>query len=108
MANEALALAEKASAPRPKNDESGPTTLTQRILKDDPINLGRAYLLVGTIEVASGVIASSVSHLNIALKIFEEYDYQREISIVSNILEMFILEKLSMILLKQFLIRPLR
>ncbi|HEY0755531.1 MAG TPA: DUF6788 family protein, partial [Ktedonobacteraceae bacterium] len=84
LANEALALVENAQVLQRKADGPLLTTLTQRILNGDPMNPGRIYLLLGTIEDESGKITEAIDHLNTALGIFERYDYQREITIVSN------------------------
>ena len=84
MANEALTLSETLPAQTQVTGGQPLFTLTQRILNGDPINLGRMYLLVGTIEVASSQNTKAMQHLNIALNIFEQHDYQREIAIVCS------------------------
>ncbi len=53
----------------------------RRILAGDPVNLGRVYSLLGTIEALGGRSGNAITHFNTALTLFEQYDCQREIAI---------------------------
>ena len=58
------------------------STTTRRTLAGDPVERGRAHLLIGTIAAVIGDNTDALKHLNAALALYEQYDRQREIAIV--------------------------
>ncbi|HZO73749.1 MAG TPA: DUF6788 family protein [Ktedonobacteraceae bacterium] len=57
-------------------------TLIRRTLAGDPVNLGRTHSLLGLIAASGSRYVEALTHLNMALTLFEQYDSQREIAIV--------------------------
>ena len=86
-AREALALFERAQPP-PATGVTGSEprrgTRAQRTLAGDPVNLGRVQILLAAILATVGKNTDAADHLTTALTIFERYDCQREIAIVSG------------------------
>jgi tetratricopeptide (TPR) repeat protein len=78
---EALSLFEQ------QQEEVPPTlprsTRIQRTLEGDPVNQGRIYRLLSALAATVGKNAEALDSLNQALAIFEQYDHQREIAVVS-------------------------
>src|SRR5579859_258794 len=60
------------------------STATTRTLAGDPVDIGRTHLLVAAIAATVGESIVALDHLNTALTIFEQYDRQREIALVSG------------------------
>ena len=60
-----------------------PLTRMRRTLAGDPVDLGRTHVLLGIIANAVGRPADASDHWNSALSLFERYDCQREIAILS-------------------------
>jgi len=82
-AKEALSLFEEVIEQQKRSIEDiFHLTRTRRTLVGDPADLGRAHMWLGTIEVSSGQFDDALTHLNMALALFEQYDCQREIAIV--------------------------
>lgn len=82
-AQEARELFEQAF----EQQDQGPKLLSlstpvRRILTGDPIDLGRAYALLGLIADEAGRCTEALTHLNAALTSYEQHDRQREIAIV--------------------------
>ena len=80
---EALTLFENALKQQRQDTDTAPrSTRIKRTLAGDPVDLGRIHMLLSSIEAACGGYKNSLSHLNIALTIFEQYECLREIAIV--------------------------
>jgi tetratricopeptide (TPR) repeat protein len=58
-------------------------TRIERTLMGDPVDLGRTYALLGTLDYRLGQFSEALAQLNIALAIYEQYDQKREIAHVS-------------------------
>ncbi len=58
------------------------STAIRRTLIGDPVDFGRAHLLLGNFAAVVGQGTVALHHLNTALAIFEQYDRQREIAMV--------------------------
>ncbi|HCI78748.1 MAG TPA: hypothetical protein DHW02_03575, partial [Ktedonobacter sp.] len=58
-------------------------TLIRRTLAGDPANIGRVHVILGDIGITTGHYNDALSHFNIALPMFEQYERQREIAIAS-------------------------
>ena len=58
------------------------STAIRRTLAGDPVDLGRAHLLLGTIAAISGQALDALNHLHTALTTFEQFERQREIAMV--------------------------
>jgi tetratricopeptide (TPR) repeat protein len=83
-ANEALRMFEDDL--QQQNIQKGaPSNLTRvrRTLGGDPVNLGRTHVLLGLIANGAGQTSGALSHFNMALALFEQYNRQREITHVS-------------------------
>jgi tetratricopeptide (TPR) repeat protein len=82
LAQEAQTLFEQAlEKPDSEGTRSIPLTQIQRTLVGDPVDLGRTYIVLGTITIMLGRHRDSLDHLNHALTIFEQLHCQREIAI---------------------------
>jgi DNA-binding SARP family transcriptional activator/Tfp pilus assembly protein PilF len=82
-AQEALSLFEDML--KQQGDNSGHlarSTRLRRALLGDPVELGRTHVLLGLIANGAGRSTEAITHWNIALNSFEQYDRQREIAIV--------------------------
>ncbi len=81
--HEALSLFE-AVLGNQKHSAEGISRLTsiRRTLAGDPVDLGRTHVLLGVITASGGQYREGLSHLNMALALYEQYDYQRGIAIV--------------------------
>lgn len=79
-AHEALELLEAVLQQQPTLENMFRSTGTQRMLKGDPVDLGRTHKLLAAIAVTSGNSTGSMVNLNAALKIFEHHDCQRDIA----------------------------
>jgi len=80
-ARAALETFGQATEPRRHNQASALlTTATQRTLEGDPVDLGRTHRLLAALALTEGDGQGALTHLNLALDIFEQYDRQREIA----------------------------
>lgn len=82
-ASRALQLFESIQ-PAPLDHMQGddwPRTAIQRTLTGDPVDPGRAHLLLGTLAAVTGE-QEALHHLQEALTIFERYDRPREIAMI--------------------------
>src|SRR5712692_8466982 len=60
------------------------STATRRTLAGDPVDVGRTHLLLGNLAAVIGEGTIALDHLNTALTVFEQFDRQREIALVSG------------------------
>ena len=60
------------------------STATRRTLAGDPVDVGRTHLLLGNIAAVMGEGTLALDHFNAALTVFEQFDRQREIALVSG------------------------
>jgi len=82
-AEEALVLFEGALEQSKHSVEAGSRSIrTRRTLAGDPVDLGRTHGLLGIIAGSCGQYKDGLIHFNMALALYEQYDYQREIAIV--------------------------
>ncbi|MBV9690423.1 MAG: tetratricopeptide repeat protein, partial [Ktedonobacteraceae bacterium] len=82
-AQEARTLFEQAFGQQNQNPKLlSLSTPVRRILRGDPIDLGRTYALLGLIADEAGRCTEALTHLNAALTSYEQHDRQREIAIV--------------------------
>jgi len=80
-ATRALEWFESAQLPSDQPSSDRHMTATQRTLAGDPIDPGRAHLLLGTVAAVAGD-REALPHLQEALSIFERYDRPREIAMI--------------------------
>ena len=81
MASEALCLFEEAlQKQEPSRTNAFQTTGTKRTLAGDPVNLGRIQTLIGVIADMAGDHHEALTSLQSALRVFEQYNRQREIA----------------------------
>jgi DNA-binding SARP family transcriptional activator len=91
LANESLKLFEDFLLKTKTSKKFSSLTRTQRSLTGDPVDLGRIYTLLATIEATNGQNAEALDHLKAALEIYEQYDCQREIANVScNLADLYL------------------
>lgn len=57
-------------------------TLLKEVIKGKPINLARTHQLLGLIANGAGQCSNALNHFDIALRLYEQYNSQREIAIV--------------------------
>jgi predicted ATPase len=105
---EALRLFEATKpATAAKDEDPARLTRTRRTLFGDPVDLGRAYALLGAVVNASGQRTEALAHMNRALAIYEQYDRQREIAHVCCNIGNIHLKKAEYKLAENFLQRSL-
>jgi tetratricopeptide (TPR) repeat protein len=80
-AREALAFFEQQPVPTQGIFQE---TRIGRTLSGDPTNAGRIHILLAAILATTGQSTTAARHLAAALAIFEQYDQEREIAIVSG------------------------
>jgi len=56
------------------------STHSRRTLEGDPVDLGHTHTLLAAVAATMGQSIEALTHLNIALAIFEQFDRQREIA----------------------------
>ena len=83
------------------------STATRRTLAGDPVDVGRTHLLLGNIAAVIGEGSLALDHLNTALRVFEQFDRQREIALVSGNIGDVYLRKTEHILAQSALRRSL-
>jgi len=91
--DEALAASQKAlelfvHQPEPKRMKAdqtgaGSSTLIQRTLEGNLINLGRIHRQIGAVAQSRGQLTMALEHQSKALAVFEQYDDKRQIAHVS-------------------------
>ena len=105
---EALRLFEATKPVTPAKDEDPVRlTRTRRTLFGDPVDLGRAYALLGAVVNASGQRTEALAYMNRALANYEQYDRQREIAHVCCNIGNIHLKKAEYKLAQNFLQRSL-
>ncbi|HEX6485039.1 MAG TPA: DUF6788 family protein [Ktedonobacteraceae bacterium] len=105
---EALRLFEATQPVIPAKDENpARLTRTRRTLFGDPVDLGRAYALLGAVVNAGGQRTEALAYMNRALAIYEQYDRQREIAHVCCNIGNIHLKKAEYKLAENFLQRSL-
>ena len=83
LAQEALALFTNALQKASRRDtHPSYETRLQRTLVGDPVDVGRAHVLLGLIANGAGKATEAATHLHNALSMYEQGDRQREIAIV--------------------------
>ncbi len=84
VVRQALSLFQEADAqhtPQPYTQQDDvPLTRTQRTLNGDSNDLGRIYMLLGTIYNNMGKLNDALAHLSAALTLFEKREQKREIA----------------------------
>jgi DNA-binding SARP family transcriptional activator/predicted negative regulator of RcsB-dependent stress response len=78
---EALEMFEQAVEQKGNRESQLNSNSIRRTLVGDPVDVGRAYTFLGTIDVSAGHSGEALSHINMALTTFEQYDCAREIAI---------------------------
>ncbi|HEX4207855.1 MAG TPA: DUF6788 family protein [Ktedonobacteraceae bacterium] len=58
-------------------------TRIERILQGEPVDLGYVHRTLGDLAHRVGQLSTSLHHLNLALSLYEQYGYKREIAHVS-------------------------
>jgi predicted ATPase len=90
-AQEALELFQEAVEPNNHSKQTPRSTRIRHTLNGDPVDLGRAYQLLGVVALGAGQSNKASSHLNTTLNIYEQYDCHREIAIVcSNLGDLYL------------------
>lgn len=82
-ANDALRLFQEASVRQQESAESPmqtPASRIQRTLRGDQNDLGRIYMLLGSVNNSMGQLNNALAHLTTALNMFEQRDQKREIA----------------------------
>jgi predicted ATPase/two-component SAPR family response regulator len=80
---EALKLFEEAIEQRKQSLESpSRSTRTRRTLAGDPIDIGRAHVLLGLNANGAGRSTEAITHWTTSLALYEQYESPREIAIV--------------------------
>jgi len=101
-ANEALQLFQAATEQQQRirynPDSSAPLTRIQRTLNGDPNDLGRIYMLLGSVNNSIGQLNNALTHLMTALTMFEQRDQKREIANASCNIGYILLKKTEYIL----------
>jgi tetratricopeptide (TPR) repeat protein len=77
---ESLQMFEESLQLQGPSNDSLRSTRTMRTLAGNPVDLGRTHELLANIVVNMGLNNEAMEHFNIALEIFEQYDYKREIA----------------------------
>ncbi len=78
----ALKLFEEGLEHRHAENVSSGLTHSARILRGDPVNLGRVQVLLGLIATGAGQCQEALKRLNMGLTLYERYASQRETAIV--------------------------
>ncbi|GER89553.1 hypothetical protein KDW_37150 [Dictyobacter vulcani] len=84
LAQEALQLFEgNVNLQRDITQHEAHSNRISRTIAGDPVDLGRIYILLSNIEIATGRYAEALEHLKKALAISERYNCVREVAIIS-------------------------
>jgi predicted ATPase/DNA-binding SARP family transcriptional activator len=115
--DEALATSQKAldlfvnqpEQKRPKANKisASHSTLIQRTLEGNLINLGRIHRQIGTVAQSRGQLTMALDHQSKALAVFEQYDDKRQIAHVSCNIGYIHLKKAEYELARAVLLRSL-
>ncbi len=95
-AKDALRLFQDANMQQPINFDlhtSAPASRIQRTLRGDQNDLGRIYMLLGSVHNSMGQLDSALAHLSMALTMFEQRDQKREIANASCNIGYILLKK---------------
>ncbi len=96
-ANEALQLFQAATEQQQHTlyipDALAPLTRIQRTLNGDPNDLGRIYMLLGSVNNSIGQLNNALTHLTTALTMFEQRNQKREIANASCNIGYILLKK---------------
>jgi serine/threonine protein kinase/tetratricopeptide (TPR) repeat protein len=108
LASEALTLFRAALQQQQfTTKDASHLTRLRRTLAGDPVNLGRTYALLGLLANTTGQATNALSYMNAALKIYEQYQCQREIAIVCCNLGDVYMRKAEHVQAKTFCLRSL-
>lgn len=75
------------------SDALAPLTRIQRTLNGDPNDLGRIYMLLGSVNNSIGQLNNALTHLTTALTLFEQRNQKREIANASCNIGYILLKK---------------
>ncbi len=82
-----------------------PSTRTQRTLNGDPVDIGRAHYILGSLGPNVASLSEAIDHFKKALYIYEQNNRQREIAVSSNNLGTIYLMQAELEMAQEFLIR---
>lgn len=105
MAQEALKLFENSQIESQRSASISSLTQAQRMLKGDPVGLGKAYTLLSGVETFLGKSTDALNHLNQALAVFEKYNIMHEVANVCCNLGDLYLKRSEYALAKPLLLR---